>query len=250
MSIQRISASNCSSFKTNSTTNFSATQSNTATQKGILSKEKLPYVAAGIALATLAGVYILKRKPATTKEIIKKTEEIVQKVEQEVKQETPKIIEKPIEMPAKFESTNLEMVKHIKESRTRCRGEYRSILLENTHDGIISLDNMDKAAEFRALDKTRPNYLHEAANMLEESYKEAYQKAEKVDGQNLLDKIANRFEKESKALPNIYAKMPKEEALERINIFTKSAFDLQPKQGMSPATLFDKIVEFMEQVKV
>ena len=66
----------------------------------------------------------------------------------------------------------------------------------------------------------------------------------------LLDKIANRLDKESKALPNIYAKMPREEALERINIFTKSAFDLQPKQGMSPSALYDKIVEFMEhQVK-
>ena len=199
-------------------------------------------MAAGVALAAIAGVYFLK-KPTKAPETIKT-------IAQEVKKEAPEITTKIENFAAKFESKNPQMLKHIKDTRTRNMGEYKTILRENTYDGMINLDNMDKAAEFRALDVKRDNYLHEAANFVEESYKEAYQKAKPEEGKNILDMIYNRIDKESKTIPNIYAQMPIEEALERINIFTKSAYDINPKPGMSPAVLFDKIVEFMEKAKL
>ena len=303
MVINRISASSVSNYKTQNNTNFGSDNKKSKTLDFFTDKKKLPYIATGIALATLAGIYVLK-KPSSANKTIKEIqpnlkneideitetvakqlkkesakenkiqiiEEVKKEVEtisetvtnqlkkgqveektaqvtQEFKKETSKIAEEFQNIKPDFVSKDPEMAKYIKDTTTRCTGEYRAILRENTYDGMINLDNMDKAAEMRSLDKTRKNHLHEAANMLEESYKEAYQKAQDVDGQNMLDKIYYRLDKESKVLPNIYSKMDKDVALERINLFTQAAFNLKPQKGMTSAELFNKIVEFMEKAK-
>ena len=142
-----------------------------------------------------------------------------------------------------------QRLQKISDIKNRCNEEFKKILNDNTIFGEIKLDKMDKAAEFRALDKARPDFLEEAANMAEEAYKAAYQKAAPQEGKNILDRIAFRIENESKTLPDIYAQMRREDALERINVFTKSAHALDPKPGMQPETLFNKIVEFMDQAK-
>lgn len=217
MSINPITASQ---IKINKTTSNSATfgANQTFSEKIKAHRDKLPYVAAGVALATIAGVYCLKGRTSATKDFRKD-----------------------------LGLNNPELLQKIKDVKARCKGEFNKILSDNTIFGEIKLDNMDRAAEFRALDKARPDYLHEAANMAEEAYKSAYLKALPQEGKNILDRIAYRIENESKTLPNLYAKLPREEALERINVFTQSAYDSQPKKGMAVETLFNKIVEFMEQ---
>lgn len=217
MSINPITASEIRiQKKVSNTVSFGSTQ--TFFEKIKEHKDKLPYVAAGVALATIAGVYCLKGRASSTKDFRKE-----------------------------LGLNNPEFLQKIKDVKARCKGEFNKILSDNTVFGEIKLDNMDRAAEFRALDKARPDYLHEAANMAEEAYKSAYLKAELQEGKNILDRIAYRIENESKTLPNLYAKLPREEALERINVFTQSAYEAQPKKGMTVETLFNKIVGFMEQ---
>ena len=216
MSINPITASEIKIYKKGSSSaSFGANQ--TFAEKIKANKDKLPYVAAGIALATIAGVYCVKNRTA------------VKDFRKELGLNNPQYLQK------------------IKDVKARCKGEFNKILSDNTIFGEIKLDNMDRAAEFRALDKARPDYLHEAANMAEEAYKAAYLKAAPQNGKNILDRIAYRIENESKTLPNLYAKLPREEALERINVFTQSAYEAQPKKGMAVETLFNKIVEFMGQ---
>lgn len=173
-------------------------------------KSKLPYVAAGVAIAAIAGAYVFRNKLSFGNEAI---------------------------------------LKKISEVKSRCAEEFERILNspENTVFGEIRLNNMDKAAEFRALDKTRPDYLHEAANMAEEAYKKAYQRAKPEEGKNILDKIFFRINAESKTLPNIYAQMPKEEACTRIKVFAQSASELDKNAGMSVDNFTRKIIAFMEK---
>lgn len=172
-------------------------------------KSKLPYVAAVVAIAAIAGAYVFKNK---------------------------------------FSFKNEAILKKISEVKSRCAEEFERILNspENSAFGEIRLNNMDKAAEFRALDKTRPDYLHEAANMAEEAYKKAYQRSKPEEGKNILDKIFFRIDNESKTLPNIYAQMPKEEACTRINVFAKSAREMDDKAGMSVEEFTRRIIKFME----
>lgn len=218
MSINPITASEIRIQKKSSNAQaFGAKQ--TISEKLSVHKDKLPYVAAGVALAAIAGIYCLRGKASAVKDFRKE-----------------------------LGLNNPERLQKIKDVKARCKGEFNKILSDNTVFGEIKLDNMDRAAEFRALDKTRPDYLHEAANMAEEAYKAAYLKAAPQEGKNILDRIAYRIENESKTLPNLYAKLPREDALERINVFTQSAYDSQPQKGMKVETLFNKIVEFMEQV--
>ena len=218
MSINPITASEIKIQKKSSkNSSFGAKQ--TFSEKISAHKDKLPYVGAGVALAIIAGVYCLKGKSSVAKDFRKE-----------------------------LGLNNPEYLQRIKDVKARCKGEFNKILSDNTFFGEIKLDNMDRAAEFRALDKTRPDYLHEAANMAEEAYKAAYLKAAPQEGKNILDRIAFRIENESKTLPNLYAKLPREEALERINVFATSAYEAQPQKGMSVETLFNKIVDFMGQV--
>ena len=217
MSINPITASEIKlQRKQANAVSFSSNQ--TFTEKLSAHKEKLPYVAAGVALAAIAGIYCLKNRTL------------------------PRDFRKDLGL------NKPEYLQKIKDVKARCKGEFNKILSDNTFCGEIKLDNMDRAAEFRALDRTRPDYLHEAANMAEEAYKAAYLKATPQEGKNILDRIFYRIEHESKTLPNLYAKLPREEALERINVFTQSAYESQPQKGMSVEALFNKIVEFMGQV--
>lgn len=215
MPVGNITASNLlqqTSMRQPATTKNSIAQNNTASTTAKTTehnKSKLPYVAAGVAIAAIAGACVFK---------------------------------------SKFSFKNEAILKKISEVKSRCAEEFERILNspENSAFGEIKLNNMDKAAEFRALDKTRPDYLHEAANMAEEAYKKAYQRSKPEEGKNILDKIFFRIDKESKTLPNIYAQMPKEEACTRINVFAKSAREMDDKAGMSVEEFTRRIIKFME----
>lgn len=229
MPVGNVTASN--SFQQIAMKQPAYSQSNTAqtsasvaqnTQTASHKSKKLPYVAAGVAIAALASAYVLRGKLG-----FGNAKKIVNGIE--------------LNDPARL--------KKFAEIKSRCAEEFKRILDSNTIFNEIKLDKMDQAAKFRALDKKRPDYLHEAANMAEEAYKAAYQKAKPESGKNILDKICFRITNESMALPEIYAQMPKEEAYERINMFTKSAGALDVREGMLPGQLFDKIVEMMEKVK-
>jgi hypothetical protein len=136
----------------------------------------------------------------------------------------------------------------ISEVKERCKEEFNKILKENTIFGEIKLDKMDEAAKMRAADTKRADYLHEAANMAEEAYIEAYKKAKPQEGKNLLDRIFYRIDKESKLIPSIYAKMPKEEAQVRLQTFATKAYEADKKSGMSVTTLVNKINEFINNL--
>ena len=135
--------------------------------------------------------------------------------------------------------------KKITEIKNRSENEFNRILNENNIFGEIKLDNIDKAAELRAVDKNRQDYLHEAANMAEEAYKIAYQKAKPESGKNILDKIFFRIDKESKTLTDIYKKMPRDEAVARIEYFAKSAFMLDRKKGMTVNEFSKKLTKLI-----
>lgn len=222
MPVNRITASNTFHKSSSRKVSFSSTpQKNTTNSQSQAKNGKMPYIAAGIAIAALAGAVVFRNQLGFGASA----------------QKIPHSLNNP------------QRLQKIQDIKSRCEKEFKKILDDNTIFGEIKLDKMDEAARFRALDKARPDYLHEAANMAEEAYKTAYQKAIPQEGKNILDRISFRIVNESKTLPEIYAQLPREEALERINVFTKSAYALDSKSGMQPKTLFNTIVEYMEQVK-
>lgn len=186
------------------------------TSDSLSKKRKTAYVTAGVALAALAGVYLVKTKPGTLKNLFSGSD-----------------------------SKKQLIFKKITEIKNRSENEFNRILNENNIFGEIKLDNIDKAAELRAVDKNRQDYLHEAANMAEEAYKIAYQKAKPESGKNILDKIFFRIDKESKTLTDIYKKMPRDEAVARIEYFAKSAFMLDRKKGMTVNEFSKKLTKLI-----
>lgn len=191
---------------------------NSPNQPDLKPKSKKPYILAGgaVALALLGSVlYATKHKKA----FVYKGQKLNDKV----------ILDK------------------IVETRYQNAEEVTKIINENTASGMLDLNKMDEAAILRSKDFSKPDNLHEAANIIEESYKVAYKPAEDAVGPNMLDKIYNRFVTESKALIEIYVKMPYKEALERAKCFGDDAFNMDKRAGLTSNDFFNKLAGFIDE---
>ena len=206
----------------NSTENTSFS-SNLVTSKN----NKLPYAAGGVLFLAVAA-YAIHKNFAGVKKYMKN------------------IFQSTLSEDAK---TALAKIKQVKNEQF---SEVSRIINENSSNNIVRLDGMDAAALMRAADKTRPEHLHEAANMLEESYKIAYEKSKPEAGKNLFDKIFFRIDKESKAIVDIYAKMPKTDASVRLNSFAKEVEEINKTRklsgaaGMKKQTFINKITQLVD----
>lgn len=190
---------------------------NLQNQPVVKSKSKMPYIAAGgaVALALLGSVlYAAKHK----KVFIYNGQKLNDKA----------VIDK------------------IVKTRYDNGEEVAKIIKENTANKMLDLNKMDEAAIMRSKDLTKSDHLNEAANMIEESYKVAYTDAPVVEGKNMLDKIHNRFMTESKALIDIYVAMPYKQALERAKCFGEDVFNIKQQAGMTPNEFFYKVAEFID----
>lgn len=183
---------------------------------------KLPYIAGGVILAGLGALYVVSHK-AVPKNIF---------------------VHNGIKLGDKAVTQKINNVRWMNVD------EVEKIIQENTGFGMLDLNKMDAAGLMRAKDLTRPDYLHEAANIIEESYKVAYQKAMPVEGENMLNKICNRFNTESKALIEVYVQMPYKEALERARCFGEDVFAIEKKAGMSAKEYFNKVAAFIDEKRV
>lgn len=135
----------------------------------------------------------------------------------------------------------------IVETRWKNADEVSKIIKENTASGMLDLNRMDEAAIMRSKDFSRPDNLHEAANIIEESYKVAYKPAKDAVGPNMLEKIHNRLVTESKALIDVYLAMPYKQALERAKCFGEDAFKMDKRAGLTSNDFFNKLARLIDE---
>ena len=226
MSITAVKAfSNASVSKKVSMSGNQNSASNTSFSSNLVTSEnnKLPYVAAGIAVLAIGG-YLLHRNYPQVKKFVK-------------------------ELADKFiNPENKNILNKIKKVKNDSFPEINRIIQENSSGDIIRLEGMDAAALMRAKDKTRPNYLYEAADMIEESYKMAYDRSKPQQGLNIFDKIMNRLKNESDALVQVYSEMPDKDSTLRLSLFSKDLASLssaKKEQGMSKSKFVNDVLEMI-----
>lgn len=183
--------------------------------KTTISENKTPIVVGAIALAAIgAGIYANRGK-------------LFGKVSGALVSESKSILDK------------------INRVKASCINEANKVIADNTVFGEIKLPVIDKAAGMRSADKTQPERFHQAATWIEEAYKQAYSKAKDLrDGNNMLNYIYNRVNKENTALAQMYAQMPEAEASVRMTQFAKDVTKMDKHSGMT----VEKFVKDMKEV--
>ena len=183
--------------------------------KTTISENKTPIIVGAIALAALGtGIYANKNK-------------LFGKVSGTLVSDTKKIIDK---------------INKIKASSIN---EANKVIADNTVFGEIKLPVIDKAAGMRSADKNQPERFHQAATWIEEAYKQAYSKAKGLrDGNNMLNYIYNRVNKENSALAQMYVQMPAAEANVRMTQFAKDVAAMDKHSGMT----VERFVKDMKEI--
>ena len=183
--------------------------------KTTISENKTPIVVGAIALAAIgAGIYANRGK-------------LFGKVSGALVSESKSILDK------------------INRIKANCINEANKVIADNTVFGEIKLPVIDKAAGMRSADKTQPERFHQAATWIEEAYKQAYSKAKDLrDGNNMLNYIYNRVNKENTALAQMYAQMPEAEASVRMTQFAKDVTKMDKHSGMT----VERFVKDMKEV--
>ena len=227
MSITAVKAfSNASVSKKVSMSGNQNSASNTSFSSNLVTSEnnKLPYYAAGIAVLAIGG-YLLHKNYPQVKKFVKDF------ANKHINPENKAILNK------------------IKQVKNDSFQEISRIIGENSSGDIIRLEGMDAAALLRAKDKTRPNHMYEAADMLEESYKMAYDRSKHQQGKNIFDKILYRLKNESDALVKVYSEMPEKDSTLRLSLFSKDLASLnsaKKEQGMSKSQFVSDVSEMIK----
>ncbi|MBS4760367.1 MAG: hypothetical protein KHX03_06685 [Clostridium sp.] len=127
--------------------------------------------------------------------------------------------------------------------------EARRIIGENTANGFVDLKVLEKVGRDFAADKNRADNLKQAANLLEESYASAYRQAHPDHTIEGIEKVYKRITEESHELFDVYAQMPKEDALQRIRIYSMNRLGHKGynSTGMLPEDFMKKTITAFEE---
>lgn len=146
-----------------------------------------------------------------------------------------------------------EALKPVIEFNQLYEGEVVRIVGENNFGGFINLQNIEKAAKEFSVDKNRPDNIKQAANLLEYGYRRAYLQSHPNKSAEGLENIINRVSKESDDLFALYAKMPKEEVLNRVTVWADS-MRLQDKgykfKAMEPEDFLKEMTRILADKKI
>lgn len=241
MAIQSIGSSNFLSGKNVShKVNFradtpanSTTAQPTTEEKSESKKKKI--VVASIALAAIGATALYGHKQGWFKKAAKEVgteikngsaEGGAQRVAEGAGQTVEKTLTQKLE---EINATTLDEITRLKD--------------ENRFGKGLKLDNMEKIAGDYSGDVNKENRFHFGANIVEQSYIDDFSNQELADGNNMVDKFANRiFTEKHDTLTKMYAQMPIEEAKERLNMLGKL---IAEKDSHTGTTTFDKFVEDM-----
>ncbi len=129
------------------------------------------------------------------------------------------------------------------------KGEARRIIEENTANGFVNLKVLEKVGRDFAADKNRADNLKQAANLLEESYASAYRQAHPDHTIEGIEKVYKRITEESHDLFDVYAQMPKEDALQRIRVYSMNRLGHEGyhSTGMQPEDFMKKTITAFEE---
>lgn len=148
-----------------------------------------------------------------------------------------------------FSSKAQKLNKKINDVIHKSMSKANEVIAENTApNGMVNLPAIDAAAGLRSIDITKAERLHQAATWLEEAYKNAYSRAQLSDGKNMFNYIHEYIKSGRTALPEIYTKMPAEEANIRIQKFADDIKKMDSHNGMTSESFIKDFKEvFMKK---